>query len=184
MATAAGGIDQHGAGAVDDVTSADLLATATEEVAEGYVVGAFLAVDGEDGADGDVHVYIGRAVNRIEDEDVVAARVSFRDGVNVVHLFGSHAGQATSMVGGVDDERIGELVEFLHLFAVDVGAAGDAHYLGETSLVHVAGDDFGGNAQVGEQAGEFASGLGVLPFFFNDETSEGGADLHEGPCVN
>ena len=95
-----------------------MLAAAAEEVTEGYAVGAFIAIDGEDGADGDVHIYIGRAVNRIEDEDVVAARVSFRDGVNVVHLFGSHAGKSARVIGGADDERIGELVEFLHLFAV------------------------------------------------------------------
>lgn len=184
MAAATGGIDQHGAGAVDDVAGADLLAAAAEEIAVGNGVGAFLAVDGEDGADGDVHVYIGRAVNRIEDEDVVAAWVSFWDGVNAVHLFGSHTGQPPGVVGGVDDERIGELVELLHLFAVDVGAAGDAHYLGETGFIDVAGDDFGGDTQVGEQAGEFAGGLGVLPLFFDDEASEGGADLHEGPCIN
>ena len=184
VAAAAGGINQHSAGAVDDVAGADLLAAAAEEVAVGNAAGACLAVDGVDGADGDVHVYIGRAVNRIEDEDVVAARVFFRDGVNVFHLFGGHAGQPPGVVGGADDERIGELVEFLHLFAVDVGAAGDAHYLGETSLVDVAGDDFGGNAQVSEQAGEFAGGFGVLPLFFDDEASEGSADLHGGPCIN
>ena len=43
---------------------------------------------------------------------------------------------------------------------------------------------FGRAGQVGEQAGEFAGGLGVLPLFFDDEASEGGADLHEGPCIN
>src|SRR5947209_8773850 len=70
----AGGVHQHGARPIEDVARGNLAAARLQHVLELTVAAARdLADDREDGADRDVHVDVRRAVERIEEQAVLAA---------------------------------------------------------------------------------------------------------------
>ena len=183
---AAGGVDEHGARPVDEVPGAQLLAARPQEARGGGVGRAGRAVDGEDRADADVHVDVGGAVHGVEDEDVGAPGVGLRDRVEVLHLLRGHGRQQPRVVEGLDDGGVGELVELLHLLAVDVGAAREAHGLGEARLVHLAADDLGRGGDPLQQGGEAARDPGEVALLLDDEPGQGHAQhrgrLLEGGC--
>ena len=70
---AAGGVDEDGGGTIDDVAGGDLTESGLED---GLVKGAELCREtpenAEDGADVDVDVDVGRSVEGVEDDDVLA----------------------------------------------------------------------------------------------------------------
>jgi hypothetical protein len=72
----AGGQHHHGRRAVKGITGGHLLGAGLQEVAHGGLFDAARAAqDGEDGADGDVDVDVGGAVERVEGDQVLAARI-------------------------------------------------------------------------------------------------------------
>ena len=85
------GQHQHGGGAVQRIAGADLLGAGLQEILGGRRIALALAAqDGENGADGNVHVHVAGAVERIEYQQVFAARVLRRNRVNVIHLLRRH----------------------------------------------------------------------------------------------
>lgn len=80
-------------------------------------------MDGEDGADGDAGVEVGGAVNGIAG-DSVAGAVGAVKVDDVLFFFGDEDGAFAGGAHGLDEEVIGDDVEFLLLVACGVGGAG------------------------------------------------------------
>ena len=114
-------VDHHRARAVDDVPRRDLATSRLQHVLE--LTGAAtrdLANDGEDGADGHVHVDVRRAVERIEEQAVLAA-LEVVGNLNDVRLFlRGHRTETSAMVHRLDDDLVREDVELLLHFALHV----------------------------------------------------------------
>src|SRR5439155_13759562 len=71
----AGGVDQHGRGAVNHVTSSQLAPAGLKHVEQWIAATGgvrFASEDGKDGADADIDVDVTRAVEGIEDDNVLA----------------------------------------------------------------------------------------------------------------
>jgi hypothetical protein len=165
-----GGQHQHGVGTVQRIASAHLLGAGLQEVLGGRVGHAFRTTqDGEDGADGDVHVDVGRAIQRIEGNQVLAARELGRDGEHVVHLFRCHTGQMAAPAQRIQHDVIGDDVQLLLRFTLDVLAAGTAQHTDQRALVDLMGDLLARGHDVAQQAGEVTGGAGDGALFFDDE---------------
>ena len=131
----AGGVDEHGAGAVEDVASGYLGA--------GGAAGATDAsVDAENGADADVYIDIAGAVVEGGEGDYVFAVVVA--GLDDFLLFFGEDGAALATVGkGTDEADVGFYIEALLGFALDVGGVGGADNAAvEAGAVYVAVYDF------------------------------------------
>lgn len=94
----ADGQHQLGAGPVDAVASADLLAARLQEgvIARQLDVGR-ATQHGEDGADGDVDVDVGAAVEGIEQQQEITARVDVRHRLAVVHFLRGAGGKVATL---------------------------------------------------------------------------------------
>ena len=118
-------------------------------------------MDGEDRADGHVVIHVGRAVQGIEEKQVLARLVFVRDGHEGVFFLGSQAGQAPGVVGDAGDGQVGEAVQLHHRLALDIGVVRAAEDFGQPGPRGLAGDDLAGQGDVVEQVGQRAGGLGV-----------------------
>ena len=90
------------------------------------------AEDREDGADADVDVDVAGAVERVEDDDVLAVlRGRAATTIGLVVLLGGHDGDVAAAAQAVQQRLVGEHVELLHGFALDVLLAGGAEDVGQ-----------------------------------------------------
>ena len=118
-------------------------------------------VDAEDGAGGDRGVDVGGAVERVEDDDVVAVvRLLDRDR-DVLFLGRDDAGPAADSQNFAED-LVGDDVELLLVLARGVpGAAGEAGHAGDARLLNQAGDLWGdGDGGIGEGSSGWCSVTG------------------------
>ncbi len=137
--------NQHGLRAVDGVAGGNLLGPRLQEgfLAECVVLtetGIRAAQHGEDGADRDVDVDIARAVQRVEDQQIGTLRVLAGNLVGVVHFLGRHAGQVAAPLVCLQQDFVGEHVELLLHFALDVLAVGATQYAPEGALGYRVAD--------------------------------------------
>ena len=130
-------------------------------------------VDAEDRADGHVEIDVRGAVERIEDEEVLAHRVLVGDGQEIDVLLGGQPGQAAGVVGQADDGQVGEAVELHDRLALDVDVRRAAQDLGQAGPGRLAGDDLPGQGQVVEDVGQGARGLGVDGLLVEDVPLDG-----------
>ena len=65
------------------------------------------------------------------------------------------------MIERLDETLVGEVVEFLHPFALDVGGACLAEDVQQSGLVHLASDELGGKRDVVQEFAQVAPGLGI-----------------------
>lgn len=81
MHAAAGGVDQHGGGAVNHITRGNLFVTRLQEVFFGdrRTDRRDAAVDREDSPHGDVNVNVGGAIQRIHQHNVFGVFAPFED---------------------------------------------------------------------------------------------------------
>ena len=142
------------------ITGGDLLAPGLQEVVLGRfgVVGR-VAQHREDGADRDVHVDVGRAVERIEQQQEATLGIVERDLVHRLDLFRGHSGKVAAPLVGLQQDLVGDDVELLLRLALHVVGAGLAEHAGERALgnvdadrLHRARDDFDQQAQLGVDA--------------------------------
>ena len=153
--TVAGAVDEHRRGTVHHVPRTDLVPAALQAILDlSALTRRDLAVNGEYGADGDVRIDVRGAVERIEEQHVVAGAELLRDGQEVLGLFGGHAGQVATVVERLEDHVVRPGIELLDVLAVHVPLIGAAQDVDEAGHVHLAGDHLGGEGQVVEDVAE------------------------------
>ena len=153
---------QHGGRTVQDIARGHLLDAGLQDFFQGDFTGAArrTAQDGEDGAHIDVDVDIGRTIERVEDQDIIAAG-KFRSHAHQLRLFlGAHGAQGAAAFHAVEQDAIGDAVHLLHVLALDVHLARAAEDIQQTGLVDPAGDGLPRQDQVIQKTGELAGSLG------------------------
>ena len=176
----AGRVDHHHRRAVNDVSGSHLLGAILEAVFEarfGRVV-ALEAIDREDGADADVDVDVRGAVERVEEQHVVAGVVFGRHDDAVV-LLGAHQGEATVLANGADDLFVGEQVELLDLLALHVGRSGQAEDVHQPRPHDFAPDEFGREGDIVQQIGHFVVDFGIEFLLLEKMAFDGGEFVHQ-----
>ena len=100
-------------------------------------------IDGEDGPNGHVHVYVRGAIEGIEEDDVLALAVLEleRDGLGM--LFGPNQTDFATTSERTDELLVCQHVEFLLHLALDVHVSGVAKEIHQPGLAHVAVYNFG-----------------------------------------
>ncbi|MNY12923.1 hypothetical protein D3C86_1460290 [compost metagenome] len=98
----------------------------------------------EDRADRHVHVDIRRAVERIEQQQVLTLRVAVRDLVERVHFLRGHRRQVAAPLVGVEQHFIGDDVQLLLGLALHIAGAGRAEHAREGALAHGVGNGLAG----------------------------------------
>jgi hypothetical protein len=132
----------------------------------------------EDRADRHVDVQVARAVERVEHQQVGAARHGVGDRQRLVHLLAGHAGEVPAGLDVVDEQLVGQDVELLLLLALDVHVAAVAVVAGEHAAPDRRRDVLARRLDVVEQGGQV--GVEAEPAgFLHEELAEGGAsDFH------
>ena len=172
--TAADRVDEH-CGAVDDVSRSDHLGAFLQEVVQhgGLADGRFAPVDGEYRPDRDIHVDVGRTVQRVHADDVfgIAAKPLMK-GRHILVLFRSDAAALAACLKLLHEGFVGIDIEFLLLFALYVFAARTAEDIHQARLVHFPIHLFGRDAYMVQQTGEIARRFGKLGLLVYDEFIE------------
>ncbi len=88
----------------------------------------------EDRADRHVDVDVARPVERVVQQQVLAARIGDRDADRAVHLLGGHAGEVAAPAVGLDQDLVGQHVELLLRLALHVRRTGRAEHAAERAL--------------------------------------------------
>ena len=178
----AGGQHHHRGRSVQGVAGADLPGARLHEIVLGRFAGRALgaAQDREDGADRAVDVGVGRAIQRVEHQQVLAARILGRQVVDVVHLLGGEGGDVAGPFVALDEQVVGDHIQLFLGLALDVLGVGGAEHAHQAAVADGAGDGLAGDDDVVDQRGEIARHTLDLPLFFDDEFSDGGTDRHGG----
>ncbi len=135
---------QHGAGAVDDIARGDLFAAGLQEIlqGDGCAHRTDAAVNAENGAHGDVHVHVGRAVQGVHEDDVLGFVVGFVVKSNEVFQFlGGHSANLAHRAERPNKRVVREDVQLHLVFALDVFRTGQTQNIGQPGLVDFAVDD-------------------------------------------
>ena len=111
---------------------------------------------GENGADAHAHVDVRRAVQRIEEDDVVPVGFVFGHEEGFGHFFGTDGADRARTLHSVNERIVGEGVKLLHLFALHIDGTGRAQNIHQTSLVDVSGNNLGRKNKVVHQRGELS----------------------------
>ncbi len=175
---------QNSGRAIDHVAGGQLRGARLHEVHDlrlGDVVRA--AQYREDGADGDVDVDVRAAVQRIEQQQVVALRVAVRDLLRVFHFLRGAGGQVTTPGVRLQQDFVGDHVELLLRFALDIHAerivaAGHAQHATERALVGGHRDAFAGARDHFDQQRKF--GIDMAGAAFLDKELDQRDGLHDG----
>ena len=179
MHTGAGGVDEHRAGAIDDIPRGDLTATGLQHVFHDTLASARdLLHHAEDGAHRHVHVDVGGAVQRIEQQAVLSAAKAVGNGDDAGLLFRRHGAEPPTVIQRLDDGVVGEHIELLLDFALHVRVLGGAENVREAGSAHLARDHLGGKCHVIQNAGQLPCGVRVQPLLLDDEP----VDCDDGRC--
>jgi hypothetical protein len=113
----AGGVHQHRARAVQDVSRGHLTPAHLEAIGEGRTgVGrGHAAVHGEDRAGRDIHVDVGRSVERVMQQDIAPDRRVGRHEDGILVFFRRHHAEAAGVLDGAVDGIPGEHVQLVLL---------------------------------------------------------------------
>ena len=143
-------IDQHRAGAVEDVSRRDNAPPRLQAILyrARRPFGRFSAHNVKDRADAHRIVDVGRSVQRVKEHHVPAAGVLLWDGDDVGDLLRAHDGQAPGELVEAHDGRIGVLVELGYLLSLHVESPGQPQDIGQSGPRRLAGDQFAGQGQV------------------------------------
>ena len=171
---------QHGRRAVDRIPGAHLLGAGLQEVFGGRVDARLgRAQHREDAAHRDVDVDVRRAVQRVEQQQVLAARVLLRQPVRCLHFLGHHAGDVAAPFAGAHEDLVAQHVQRLLFLALHVAGAGAAQHAGQRAEGHLARDGLAGQRHVGDQRVQVAGGAGVPAAFLDEELRQRGSASDE-----
>src|SRR5438105_11924283 len=167
-------VHEHRARAVDHVARRDLTSSGLQQILHLPVPSPRdLADDGEDRSDRNVDVDIGRAVEGIEQQDVLAASKVLGDLNDARLLFRRHRAQTSGMVHRLDDDLIRDDVELLLNFTLNVLRFRRAENVGQTGHADLARDHLRRKRNVVQDAGELARRLRMLALLLDDEPLDG-----------
>ena len=131
------GEHQHGGRTIEEVACSHLLCAGAQHLVQGNLacMPFGTAVDGEDGADIDIHVHVGGAVQGVKDDDVVAARELGPHPDEIGIFLAGHGADGAAALHAVDKDAVGQLVYLLDSLALHVNQAGSAQYVEKACLV-------------------------------------------------
>ena len=172
--------DKHEAPATSDFLQAGrhLLAARLQEVARGRCRRLVMAQHREDGADRDIHVGVRGAVERIEHQQVAAARVARGHRVRVLELFGSHARHQAAPVAAAQHDVVGQQVELLLHLALDVARAYFAEEAAQRALGGHRRDRLDGGGDVDKQRAEVVGALDAVELLDEELRERGASQVH------
>ena len=170
------GVNQHGGGAVDHVTGGHLAVARLQEVLQGHP-GARLAdpaIDGEDGPDRDVDVYVGGAVQGVYQHHVlgVAGELGI-EGDEVLLLLGRHAAHLATGLQRRLEALIGVDIQLLLHLPLHVFGPHGADDVRQPRLVDLPVHHLGSQTNGAEQGGQLAGRGRVVRLLFDDELAHG-----------
>ncbi len=105
-------------------------------------------MDREDRPDGDVGVDVGAAVERIEQEHVIAGRELPGDLDQPLLLLRGHHAKLTVVIHGVEHHVVRVLVQLAHFLAVDVLLSDHPQDVHQSRLADLAMDQLGRQREV------------------------------------
>ena len=154
------------AGTVDAVTGGDLRGARLQEAG---VVGLFgagrAAQHREDGADRDVDVDVGAAIEGIEQQQEVTARVGVGHRLAVIHFFRGTGSQVTAPGVGFQQDLVADHVQLLLRLALHVAGTGFAEHTAQRALADRDGDAGAGAGDDGDQLAQVGvDAAGMLLF--------------------
>ena len=168
------GVHHHGARAVEDVAGRHLTAPRLQHVLHLATRAARdLPEHGEDRTHGHIHVDVRRAVERIEEQHVLAVAEAFGDLDDVGLFLRRHGAQPPAVIERLDDDFVGDDVELLLHFALHILAHRRAEDIGEAGAAHLVGDHLAGERHVVEDAGQFTRRLREHALLLDDEALDG-----------
>ena len=169
----AGGQNQDGSRAVDAETGRYLRGALLHEILGGNGLLALgSAHDGEDGPDRQVDLDVAGAIQRIEGNQVLALGEFVRNLDDFIVFLGRHGGQVASPLQRANEDVVGQHVEFLLDFALDVFRTNHIEIASQSPAVHFMTDAFAGGSHVVQQQREFTGGTRNLPLFVDQELGE------------
>ena len=125
----------------------------------------------EDAADREVHVDVGRAVQRVEDQQVIAVlALGRRD--RRIHLLGGERGGVPAPFDRAQEDVVGGHVEALLPLALRVGGARLAEHAGERAAADQGRDRLAGERDREQQAVQLAGGAGEAAPLLDEELGE------------
>jgi hypothetical protein len=160
----------HRRWAIDGITGHHLLAAGTQEIAGFGIARGRPSQNGENGADRNVDVAVRRAVERVEQQQVTAARILVGNAVGRVHLLRGHARQLAAPFAVTENRLVGQDIEFLLDLALHVGAVERAMTPGEGALGDQRRDGLDGSGDVDQQGAELTM---LRPRLLDDEFGKG-----------
>ena len=181
MRAGADGQHQHGRRAIDGIAGGHLLVARLEVVGGFGIAGGRPLQYRENGADRDIDVAVRRAVERVEDQHVTAARILVGNAIRIVHFLGRHAGELAAPFAMAQDGVVGQHIQLLLHFALHVGRIQRPGKAGKRALADQRGNGLDRRRHVDEQGAHLAV---LAPRLFDHELGEGGtSELHGVPPI-
>jgi len=139
---------------------------------------AFEFIDGEDGADADVDIDVGGAVEWVEKKGIVAGLI-FRGDNDSFVFFGAHNGKTTMLADCGNNFFVGEQIEFFYFFTLNVDVACEPENVDQSGADDFSSDQFCCKGNIVEQVGKFAACFGEKLLLFEDVTFNGDQIAHD-----
>jgi hypothetical protein len=169
-----GRVHEHGARTVHQISARDDLPPVLQHVFELSLPGRCHAPeDREDGAHRDIEIDVGRSVERVEYEHVVAGRILIRNWNQILLLFRRHAAQPPGVIVELVERTLRVHVELLYFFALHVLVSRGTENIGEAGALRAACDQLGGQRDVVEKTRESAGGVGETLLLPQNVTLDG-----------
>jgi hypothetical protein len=169
----ADGQDDHRRRAVDRVSSTDLLRPRLQEVLRDGVVAWIRSTQNRENAtDREVHVDVRRTVERVEHQEVLAARIALRDGMRCLQLLGHHPGEQAAPFVGAQEKVVRDQVEFLLRLALDIGRRRRPEHTAERTVGNPLGDRPAGERNVENKGVQFPGRARMAATLLDQELGE------------
>jgi hypothetical protein len=169
---------QHRRRSIDGVARGHLAAAGLQIVGRGRRRRAVVAQHRENGADGNVHVGVRGAVERIEDQQIAAARVLFRHGVGLIQFFGGHAGDQAAPFAAADHHVVRQHIELLLRFALHVLGADIAQVTAQRPFGRHRRDRLDRRRHVHQQRTQVGGALDAVQLLDQEFRERGASQVH------
>ncbi len=169
------GIDQHRARPVDDIPRGHQVAPPLQHIVERArsAVRRLTPVDSEDRPHTNVKVNVGRAVQRVIQQHILARGKTLRDGDEVLLLLRSHRRQPSGVVIKLKDRALGKAVQLLHHLALHILIPRTAQNTDQPCPRGSTGDDLARQRHVIQQPGQYPRRIGEVLLLVEHKAVDG-----------